>query len=66
MLRAGGYDTCLKMEEVNVQTSCCPFGSVQEFEAYAKKNFPADAYNYVAGGHGECITLKENSEAFKR
>ena len=48
------------------QVGSCPFGSIKEFENYAKKNLSSNAYDYFAGGTEEGITLRENVEAFKR
>ncbi|XP_033029607.1 hydroxyacid oxidase 2 [Lacerta agilis] len=39
---------------------------LSDFEAYAKKHLPKDAWDFVAAGADECSTLEENLKAFKR
>ena len=39
---------------------------VNDFEELARKTLPKYAYDFFASGANEELTLKENSEAYKR
>ncbi len=40
--------------------------TVAELENHAAKHLSANAYSYFANGTGNGVTLKENTDAFKR